>query len=554
MTMIPRIFLVAVILPGVIHLQGQDDKALLRDLVGDERDAVDALVLYPPETRTAIFEACMYPEVLVKMDKIQQKTHDTFMQYLESVPRETQESVWNLTRYPQCVDKITENGPKTKGALTAIAEAYPEEIRAAIVDMGLHQYPLLLQITQLNGEAGIAMDDILKGYPPEAQEAFRQLIALPEVLSLLTENIELAILTGDVYKRDPEWVVHKADSLSLVVAQENALELQDWQEGLQEDQQAENEFTSSAEDFAKESDSDDASYQYDDIYYDPGPDVYIKDQPYYYNYPYWFGYPYWYPYPRWRPYPYWWDWGFYYRPNHVIVIINLPSYYYMHWYFDHPEHHYHYPHLSSHFIKHYAYHPRPASSITVSVEQWRRTNKGVVSDDWVSKNISDQQRTERLKEFGEFEMDREKYNRARPEKQLDQVAYLEKNASKYPDLKPVRTVPEPSKQEPAQLPGKQVPARRVEPKKTQPDVQRQPADTRQTPANPPVKKQPSAEPRKDTTPKEGASEMDKAKTYHRNTWENSKPAEKAAPPPPPKAPARTAPAKKTEPKKRDSGG
>ena len=64
-----RNFLVTVMILwlGMYNGIAQTDLSLLGDLAEENKKSVEALVLYPPETRLAILQATKSPEILVKM-------------------------------------------------------------------------------------------------------------------------------------------------------------------------------------------------------------------------------------------------------------------------------------------------------------------------------------------------------------------------------------------------------------------------------------------------------------------------------------------------------
>ena len=72
------------------QLFAQADKALLRDLAEENKQSVEALALYPEDTRLSILEAAKYPEVLIKMQNIREKTSAAFQTLIEDFPRNTQ--------------------------------------------------------------------------------------------------------------------------------------------------------------------------------------------------------------------------------------------------------------------------------------------------------------------------------------------------------------------------------------------------------------------------------------------------------------------------------
>jgi hypothetical protein len=414
-------------------LQAQVGRDMLVDLSEQEEEAINALVLYPEETRLAILDASLHPEALVKLEAIQTQSRNAFQDILAGYPQSTQEVIWDLTRYPGLVERLVALQGASNREVNETLDAYPEIIHER-AKLALQSYSWEMRsIHQLSLDAEVAFSNLLASYGPETRAALQHLIDLPEVLSMLTDNIRLTLLVGDLYKKDPAWVLHKADSLNLVVAQQQAQELQDWKTSLENDPEAMRELQESAEAFG-----DEHGYYYEDYYEEPFDDVYYQEEPtrevhnyHYYHYPYWFGYPYWYSYPRWRMYPYWYDWGFYFRPGRTVVVLNLPSFYFTNWYFYHPYHHYRWSHLSAHFTKHYYGHRRYGSSITAGVTVWKNQNRAVVSDEFLR---NDGRLNERFREFGKFEADRARYNRNHPQKQMDQIEFREKNSDRYRDL------------------------------------------------------------------------------------------------------------------------
>ena len=420
-----------------MKVSAQTDKELLAELVAQDEDAINALVLYPEDTRSAILEATKYPEVLIKLESIQTQTSTAFRDLINNYPRATQEMIWDLTRYPGLIELLVEAGPEKQRDVNLVLKDYPEIVHDRAKKAVRSHSSLLVEVNELNQHADVAFSSLLADYPPPTAAALKKLLDLPEVLTILTENIRLTVLIGDMYSKEPDWVLNQIDSLNLVVASENAKELEDWKSNLEDDPQAMEELEASAEAFQQEYGYDDLYYdpdqQYDDLYYEEEREerVRVTHEYYHYHFPYWFSYPFWYEYPRWRLYPRWYDWGFYFGPRRTIVVVNLPSFYFTHWYFYHPHHHYRWSYLSSRFTRHYHRHPRTRSSITTGVSVWRNRNREVVSDRWLK---DDSRLSDRFREFGKFEADRDRYNRSHPGRELGQKDFRERNPQRYRTL------------------------------------------------------------------------------------------------------------------------
>jgi len=405
-------------------ITAQDDREILVDLIKEEQEAVNAIVLYPEETRRAILNASLYPDALIKMESIQSKTRTSFVELVEAYPQEVQEEVWDLSRYPGLINTLVVN---RESEIDEALEAYPEVIHKRAKKVLSNNYELLNRVDEIDFIAESAFDALIADYPEEVQDALDHLISQPEVLTILMDNIRLTVLVGKVYEKDPEWLLNKADSLHLKLAAENARELDDWKQSLEEDPESARQLQEVSDQYEEEySYYDDDYYEYNEVDRNITVNYYFD-----YHYPYWFGYPSWYPHPRWRIYPYWYDWGFYYGPHNRIIVLGMPSYHFTFWYFNIPHHHHHYNHLSAHFANHYYGHRNSTGSVTASVSNWREKNREVVSERWIKE---DGNLKNRFQEFGKAEVQRSDYNKKNPRNPISQKEFISKNKREFPNL------------------------------------------------------------------------------------------------------------------------
>ncbi|MBL7797411.1 MAG: hypothetical protein JNJ90_13025 [Saprospiraceae bacterium] len=534
----------------------QTDKALLRDLAKENRKSIEALALYPEDARVAILEASKYPEVLIKMQGIREKTAAAFRTLIEDYPRNTQDVFYDLTRFPGLVPDLVARQNNRQSIQQAL-EVLPENKRADALAIAERNPGTLAKINDLNQTAQRAYDNLIAMYPAPAQAAFRTLLGLPEVVDILNEDLRFTIMVGDVYREDPAWVIRKMDSLHLAVARAHADEQAEWKQTLANDPQAQQELQSAAQEYAREYGYVDEIYDImpnDDLYAEPAPTTQVVNHYYYdYAYPYWFGYPWWAPQPCWRPYPYWWYWGFY-PYGRVIVVVHMPSYHFMHWFFHHPYHHYRHNRLSTHFVGHYNRHRNSGTTITAGVNEWRNENRGLVSDDW----LRDQSRLpERLREYGRFEQERQTFNDKNPGKALTREQFLDKNTKRFPELTQSRATakteiqrervdetqrrsdwaPQKEPVKPDVAPSARIPRTEAPDRpKTQPVTppRTQPTDKTQ----PPVRQQPQTRQPVQKPP------IDDAKDYHRDKWQEPKQKPQTQPAPRKETPKQVAPARK----------
>ena len=344
--------------------------------------------------------------------------------------------------------------------------------------------------------------------------------------------MQYTVVVGDYYKKNPERILHKTDSLNLVLTQKNAQEANDWKQSMSDSPQAQKEYSQAAQEYAQEN-----GYQPED-YNAP-----LTQEATNYNtnpYNWWFGYPSWYPYDYWNPYPYWYDWGFYYGPGGQIVFFGLPSEYFMDWYFYYSKHCSQFAELSNHYYNYYNGHRESMNSNSIShgMNVWRVRNKDIVSDDWDKDNSN---RTQRFKEYGKMEAERTKYNSKNPTKPIEQTEYVQKQLRKYPILsedvskrqvvqKESRTKPVQAKiPEPVKKPAVTVPTRYKAPtneqinnKQPEQNIQQRSGNNQNDNINrqqPPVNPTPQPKNVNPINQPVKVNQVRDAQQYHQNTWE-----------------------------------
>lgn len=489
-----KTFITIILLAFPLLLTAQSDSQLLNNLIEQNRNSIGALALYPDETRNAILEASQYPEALVRISTLQSNTSVAFKNMLDGLNQEKQGDIFELGRYPELITELTQGGKKNKKQLDEILGRYPEEIRQTASALATKDYDLLVQMDNLGKSSNETFENIISGYSTKTQDAFRALIQLPEVINILIDDMNMTVLVGDLYNKNPDQVIATLDSLNLVLANENAQELEDWKKSLENDPEAKKELEQAAAEYAEESGYTEAEYTtvqkeviINNYYYDW--------RPYYY----WYGWPWWYTTPYWYPYPYWYDWGFYYGPGGTIVVFGLPSWHFCHWYYYHPYHHHHYPHFSSHMADHYYGHRTSTSGVVESTGYWKNDNSDGIDKNWTA---TAENRVERFKEYGQLSQDVKDFQKANPTKEVSRYDYLKNNKSNYPSLDKA-------------IDGKKI---NTDKNNGQPDYYWQ------MPEKKPIEKTPSQKTETPAKPKWNydRNKVNKASDYHKKTWENNK--------------------------------
>lgn len=388
----------------------------------EDSAAINALSLYPDSIRLNIFEACQYPELLVRLSMQQEKTSSAFRQILSAKSRSEQEELWNLSRYPELISALVKD-KRSLAETDKIVEGYPDEVKGYARTQISSNPGILKSIDSLNKVSNENFEVILSGYPDKAKIAFRELLLFPEVLSILNEHLDIAVMAGAEYKRNPENVIHFADSVSLVVARQNAEELSQWKDSVLNDTNNVNDLRQLAGEYNAENESSGEEVR---------SNVATKTviiQHTYYPYPYWYGYPYWYSEPYWYPVPLWVDLGFYFDSFGHIIIIGMPSYRFVHWYFYHPHHWHHHPHIGHTFVSHYYGYRRSITSNTVVVNTWVNNNDKYIPRDFIKNKTLG---IETMKEIGQLNTIKDPSGKDLNANQRDE--YYEKNRPSFPVL------------------------------------------------------------------------------------------------------------------------
>ncbi len=500
--------LVNIVLCSAFVSYSQNPSMAHKPMSKEDSTALNALVMYPDTIRLDIFEACMYPAAIVNIATLQKNSSTEFATILADKSKEQQEDIYNLTRYPGLVHSLVLGGKKGYEEVKKILLNYPAEIHSTATKYTLDHFETLVKVENLQNQTNDQFEQIIADYSPVTKEAFRELIQLPEIISILNDHLDLTVRVGDRYKRDPQRVIHKADSANLAQTRENAQEVEQWKQSIKDNPEDAADLKSAGEEYAKEN-----GYTQDEINITPSPD-YVTTYTCY-PYSYWFGYPTWYPYSYWYPYPFWFDCGYYYDAYGNLVIIGMPSYYFTYWYFYYPEHWHHYPHLGNHYVNHY-YGPRNSHSRNSSVvHRWVDDNKNYLPHDFIENKA---QRVETIRQVGQLHADVQKNFGNKPIDNRQRDEYLQQNATKYPRLTtPKERVKEPNAKTPIQ-----------------PDYYKE-----QPTKLPPVKlnntqQKPAAQPNQQPTPpKYQFNNINKAQDYHKNSWEptQSRPQPQPAPRP-----------------------
>lgn len=419
-----RAFTILFVLLFSYGASSQEALTQLRQLMKDDRSAIDGLVLYPPEFRDAIFEVSAHPEVMATLSTMQQKSSAAFEKMIEALPAEDQKRVWDIVRYPGLVSALVSSNRSQEKIQASLAK-FPSEIHDAALKVGMNQagYDALTKINELQNAIDTSFADFKKTYPEVTREAMTKMLQAPGALNLLSSNMNVSILLGRVYLQDPEFSRRRAEDVAKETIARNAKSAEDWMTRIKASPKAWQEGKKALLAFAA-----DSGYSETEV---RQPITELKDTFSGHPYPYWFGSPVQGAGATWYRYPFWHHSGFYFAPNKKVVIIGPPSAEYLRWHFRTMNHLAEYPNLTEQLLAYYEKYGETNHAFGSILGNWEGQQRDVLSGSWLRPDAG---RVERLKVFAMLNEDYQKAKAQDPVGISTRVKFFEANSEKYSAL------------------------------------------------------------------------------------------------------------------------
>ncbi len=302
-----------------VSAQGLQDS-----LKHDDEDIVSSIAPYSEDVREAILNVSQYPQKLVQVERLQARSSQSFQDLVSKYPRDVQEKFYDLSRFPELIAKLTTgSGRRNADEIESILSAYPVEVGTNVKALYPTYETDLATINKRNEQSQAELQKTIHSLPENIQHDFKTVIGMPDVMSLLTDRVDLTVSLGEAFRNNPAEVRQSLNNLHDEIGSQNAKDLDDYKSKVAADPALQEEMKKSSKDFANNySETDDGTPNVVNNYYSANP------------YPYWTGYPYWYPSPIWYPQPLYYHTGFYLGTGGNMVIVGLPSYGYSNWFFN----------------------------------------------------------------------------------------------------------------------------------------------------------------------------------------------------------------------------
>src|SRR5882724_5694688 len=95
-----------------------------------DRDIVSSIATYSTDLRSAVLDVAQYPQVLVKLERIQARSSQSFQDLISGYPREEQAKFYELSRFPDRLNVLVRDGRKSPEQVKHIVEDLPKETQA----------------------------------------------------------------------------------------------------------------------------------------------------------------------------------------------------------------------------------------------------------------------------------------------------------------------------------------------------------------------------------------------------------------------------------------
>ena len=306
-----------------------------------------AIAPYDADVRQAILQASQHLEILIQLQKSQEQTVKEFQEIISGFNQKKQRWFYALTRYPDLTHTLaTLPAKQSKAAVYKLLPNQDSDLQEAAWKLYKTEKKDLVKVDDIKIAAQLGFEQSIQGLDAPSKAAFQKLATMPDVLTLITNNIELTARLADHYKSNPAQLSNHLTALHDSINVQNQYEIAAFKKQLESDPQALKEYEQAAKDYSKSNGYNLPNQQS----YTNNPNYYNAS--YYGNpYSYWYGYPYWYTSPMWYPGAFGFNSGFYLGMG-GFGFYGFPSYGFSTWFFG-GGYYNRYPHLYTQFGNYY---------------------------------------------------------------------------------------------------------------------------------------------------------------------------------------------------------
>ncbi len=198
-----RSWLTWVFLSASVLAFGQSNK------LETDKGIAASIAPYDADVRQAILRASEYPQVLTQLQKAQNQTLASFQKMISGFRKKKQEWFYTLTRYPALIHQIAILPPnQNQSSVYKLLPNQDPGLQEAAWKLYNSEKKNIVKLDNIRVVANQEFEKSISHLNKSAREAFRKLETLADVLTLLTNNIELTTRLGEHYKSNPTQVAN----------------------------------------------------------------------------------------------------------------------------------------------------------------------------------------------------------------------------------------------------------------------------------------------------------------------------------------------------------
>jgi len=324
-----RVFKSIELVMGVLFLTSTLPVSAQTSQLETDQGIAASIAPYDADVRLAILKASEYPQVLEQLQKNQSQSVASFQKAIGGFTKKKQTWFYTLTRYPELMHTLaTLPDKQSEDVVYKLLPNQDPDLQKAAWNLYRKEKKDLVKVDNINIAAQLEFDRTIQQLNEPAREAFQKLATLPDVLTLLTNNVDLTIRLGERYRNNPTQLINHLTSLHDSLEVQNQYEAAAFKKQMADDPQAMNELSQAGSAYANSNGYDPSNQSYSN-------NPYYNSAPNYYGNPYsfWFGYPYWYTSPMWYPGGFGYNSGFYFGVG-GLGLYGFPSYGFSNWFYN----------------------------------------------------------------------------------------------------------------------------------------------------------------------------------------------------------------------------
>lgn len=282
---------------------------------------INAIASYDTPLRNSILVASQHADIFTKMQLLKDQSQNSFHALINNLSQKKQAWFYELTRYPDLLQTLAQKplGLKKAEILTLIPSS-DKLLQDACWGLYKSNNNDLKKVAKINQSADVQFAALVQPFDETTRMAFEELIAHPDVLALLTTNMNKTIELGNAFFANNLKVSNDLSQKHDTLLAENEQEVAYYKKSIDDDPNAKAQLEQAARDYAK---------QYGYIL----PNNVGFAGNYYANpYSYWFGYPYWYGSALWYPNAFWGSFGLNYGLG-GFGLYGFPTFGFSNWFY-----------------------------------------------------------------------------------------------------------------------------------------------------------------------------------------------------------------------------